>query len=160
MDIERWFYSLPLRLRSFFHPSQVEEELKEELREHLEEQIKENVARGMSPEEARYSAMRTLGGTTQIEQQCRDARGASILGWLCSGFALRIPPTVPQPGLFCAGNSVLDPGHRCECRSLQLGRRALIPPLSCSRAPRATVCPCGNSAGRNWSDGAFLAGLP
>jgi macrolide transport system ATP-binding/permease protein len=80
MDIERWFYSLPLRLRSLFHPNQVEEELKEELREHLEEQIKENVARGMSPEEARYSAMRTLGGVTQIEQQCRDARGASIWG--------------------------------------------------------------------------------
>ncbi len=80
MDIERWFYSLPLRLRSFFHPNQVDEELKEELREHLGEQIKENVASGMSPEEARYSAMRTLGGTAQTEQQCRDARGASILG--------------------------------------------------------------------------------
>ena len=80
MDIERWFYSLPLRLRSFFYPNQVEEELKEELREHLEQQIGENVTRGMSPEEARYSAMRTLGGITQIEQQCRDARGANILG--------------------------------------------------------------------------------
>ena len=79
MDIEQWFYSLPLRLRSFFHPNQVDQELKEELREHLEQQIKENVARGMSPEEARYSAVRTLGGITQIEQQCRDARGGSVL---------------------------------------------------------------------------------
>lgn len=79
MDIERWFYSLPVRARSFFRPSQVDQDLKEELREHLEQQIKDNVARGMSPEEARYSALRTLGGITQIEQQCRDARGASIL---------------------------------------------------------------------------------
>jgi macrolide transport system ATP-binding/permease protein len=79
MDIEQWFYSLPLRLRSFFHPNQVDRELKEELREHLEQQIKENVARGMSPEEARYSAVRTLGGITQIEQQCRDASGGSVL---------------------------------------------------------------------------------
>ena len=39
----------------------------------------ENVARGMSPEEARSSAVRTLGGITQIEQQCRDARGGSVL---------------------------------------------------------------------------------
>jgi macrolide transport system ATP-binding/permease protein len=78
MDIEQWFYSLPSRLRSFFHPNQVDQELKEELREHLEQQIKENVARGMSPEEARYSALRTLGGITQIEQQCRDARGGSV----------------------------------------------------------------------------------
>ena len=79
MDIEQWFYSLPLRLRSFFHPNQVDQELKEELRDHLEQQIKENVAKGVLPEEARYSAVRTFGGITQIEQQCRDARGGSIL---------------------------------------------------------------------------------
>ena len=79
MDIEQWFYSLPLRLRSFFHRHQVDEELKDELREHIEQQIKENVAKGLSPEEARYSAVRTLGGITQIEQQCRDARGGSVL---------------------------------------------------------------------------------
>ena len=78
MDVEQWFYSLPLRLRSFFHPHQVDQELKEEIREHLEQQIKENVATGMSPEQARYSAVRTLGGITQIEQQCRDARGGSV----------------------------------------------------------------------------------
>jgi putative ABC transport system permease protein len=79
MDIEQWFYSLPLRLRSLLHPNQVDQELKEELREHLEEQIKENVARDMSPEEARRSALLAIGGLTQIEQQCRDARGGSVL---------------------------------------------------------------------------------
>jgi macrolide transport system ATP-binding/permease protein len=79
MNIQQWFYSLPLRVRSFFHPTQVDEELKEELHEHLEQQINENIARGMSPEQARYSAVRSLGGITQIEQQCRDARGGSIL---------------------------------------------------------------------------------
>ncbi len=78
MRIEQWFYSLPVRLRSFFHPHQVDEELKEELHEHLKRQIEENVERGMSPEEARYSAMRAWGGITQIEQQCRDARGGSL----------------------------------------------------------------------------------
>src|SRR6266700_419723 len=79
MDIEQWLYSLPQRLRSFFLPNQVDEEMRDELREHLEQQIKENVAKGMSLEEARYSAVRTLGGITQIEQQCRDARGGSVL---------------------------------------------------------------------------------
>jgi len=36
MNIELWFYSLPLRLRSLFYPQQVHQEIKEELREHLE----------------------------------------------------------------------------------------------------------------------------
>ena len=79
MDIEQWFYSLPLRVRSFFHPQRVDQEMKEELREHLEQQIKENIERGMSPEEARYAAMGTLGGLTQIEQHCRDARGGNLM---------------------------------------------------------------------------------
>jgi macrolide transport system ATP-binding/permease protein len=79
MRIEQWFYSLPVRLRSVLHPNQADRELKEELHQHLEQQIKENVAKGMSPEEARYAALRTLGGITQIEQQCRDARGGNVI---------------------------------------------------------------------------------
>ena len=90
MHIEQWVYSLPLRLRSFFHPNRTDQEMKEELRQHLEEQISENVARGMSPEQARRSALLAMGGITQIEQQCRDARGGSLLRNfiqdLCYGF--------------------------------------------------------------------------
>jgi macrolide transport system ATP-binding/permease protein len=78
MNIERWFYSLPQRVRSFFRPNQVDRELNEEIRQDLEQQIKENVAEGMSPEEARYSALRAFGGITQIEQQCRDPRGGNL----------------------------------------------------------------------------------
>jgi hypothetical protein len=79
MTFEQWFYTLPLRLRSFFRRKQVDLELNDELRDHLEQQIKENLAAGMSPEDARYSALRALGGMTQIEQQCRDARGGSVI---------------------------------------------------------------------------------
>jgi predicted permease len=74
-----WFYTLPLRLRSFFRREQVDEELRDELRDHLEQQIRENLTAGMSPEEARYAALRALGGVTQIEQQCRDARGGGVV---------------------------------------------------------------------------------
>jgi predicted permease len=74
-----WFYTLPLRLRSFFRRNQVDQELKDELRDHLEQQIKENLVSGMSPEDARYSALLAMGGMTQIEQQCRDARGTSVI---------------------------------------------------------------------------------
>jgi predicted permease len=79
MHIEQWFYSLRLRLCSFFHPNQVDQEMKEELRAHLEQQINENIAKGMSPEEARRSAIRAMGGLTQIEQQCRDAQGGNVM---------------------------------------------------------------------------------
>jgi predicted permease len=79
MTFEQWLYTLPLRLRSLFRRKQMDQELKDELRDHLEQQIRENLHAGMSPEEARYSALCALGGMTQIEQQCRDARGTSII---------------------------------------------------------------------------------
>jgi predicted permease len=79
MTFEQWFYSLPLRLRSFFRRTRVDQELEDELRDHIEQQVKENLAAGMSPEEARCSALRAMGGVTQIEQQCRDARGGNLM---------------------------------------------------------------------------------
>jgi macrolide transport system ATP-binding/permease protein len=79
MTFAQWFYTLPLRLRSLVRRKHVDQELKDELHDHLEQQIQENLASGMSPEDARYSALRALGGMTQIEQQCRDARGGNVI---------------------------------------------------------------------------------
>ena len=79
MSFERWLYTVPLRLRSLFGRKQLDQELKDELRDHIELQIKENLARGMSDEDARYAALRALGGVTQIEEQCHDARGVNVI---------------------------------------------------------------------------------
>lgn len=70
----RWFYQLPLRLRSILTRRRVERELTDELRFHLERQIAEHVAQGMHPQEARYTALRELGGVEQIKEECRDMR--------------------------------------------------------------------------------------
>ena len=70
----RLFHKLPLRLRSVFRKNRVEQELSEELRFHLEKLIQENIEKGMTPDEARYAALRELGGVEQIKEECRDMR--------------------------------------------------------------------------------------
>ncbi len=70
----RFFYKLPLRLRSLFRKESVERELRDELRFHLENLIEEKVAKGMTPQEARSAALRELGGLEQIKEECRDLR--------------------------------------------------------------------------------------
>src|SRR6184192_554777 len=75
----RWFYNLPLRFRSLFLKSSVEQELAEELRFHLGQLTEEYVAKGMTPEEARYVALRELGGVEQIKEECRDMRRVNYL---------------------------------------------------------------------------------
>ncbi|MGD0124896.1 MAG: ABC transporter permease [Terriglobia bacterium] len=75
----RWLHKFPLRLRSLLLKSRVEDELSGELRFHLEKLIEEKVSRGMTAEEARYAALRELGGVEQIKEECRDMRRLSYL---------------------------------------------------------------------------------
>ena len=74
MKPERLGNLVRMRFRSLLRRSRVEQELGKELRFHLDQQIKENLAAGMSAAEARYAALRRLGGVAQIEEECRDMR--------------------------------------------------------------------------------------
>jgi macrolide transport system ATP-binding/permease protein len=75
----RWYYKLPLRLRSIFHKNQTELDLSEELQFHLQNQIDEYVAQGMNPKEARHAAFRSLGGIEQAKEECRDTRKVNLI---------------------------------------------------------------------------------
>ncbi len=70
---------LRLRLRSLFQRSRVEQELDAELRFHLEQLVEENVAAGMSAQDARHAAMRTLGNVALLQEECRDTRRTQVL---------------------------------------------------------------------------------
>src|SRR6266540_6404750 len=67
------------RLGGIFRRRRLEAEMSAELREHLELRIERNIQNGMTPEEARYSAMRSFGGVEQIKERARDQREFSWL---------------------------------------------------------------------------------
>lgn len=67
------------RLRALFRRSDMERELEEELRSHLEHETEKYMARGMSADEARRQARLAFGGTEQVRQECREARGTRWL---------------------------------------------------------------------------------
>src|SRR5215510_1881376 len=79
MRLKHWLYTAPLRLRSLFRHAQVEQELDEELLYHIERQIEENIAKGMTPEEARYAALRAMGGVERRKEECRDTRRVRVI---------------------------------------------------------------------------------
>src|ERR1051325_862662 len=62
------------RLRALFLKRKLEDELAEAIRSHLEMQIEDHVRQGMSPEEARYLALRKFGGMEQMKEIHRDRR--------------------------------------------------------------------------------------
>src|SRR6516164_8489591 len=75
----RWFYKLPLRLRSLFCKNEAELDLSEELQFHLQNQTDEYVAKGMDAQEARHAAFRSLGGVEQVKEECREARKMNLI---------------------------------------------------------------------------------
>jgi predicted permease len=79
MPFQHWLYTIPLRVRSLFRRSRVEQDLDEELQYHVDQQAAAFIAQGMAPEDARARAMRALGGLEQRKEECRDTRGISLV---------------------------------------------------------------------------------
>ncbi len=63
------------KIRALFRREKLDAEMTEEMRLHLEQRTRENIASGLSPEEARYTALRKFGGVEQAKEIARDQRG-------------------------------------------------------------------------------------
>ena len=99
MRPQHWLYTIPLRLRSLFRSRQVEHELNEELQYHLEHKIEEGIANGLPPSEARYAAMRAMGGLEQRKEEMRDMRGIRWLTDFVADVRFAIRSLRRTPGL-------------------------------------------------------------
>jgi len=70
---------LYIRLRSLFRRSKVEEELDDEMHFHIQKQTEKYMRAGMSREEAQRHVRLDFGGVDQVKEDCRDARGVSLV---------------------------------------------------------------------------------
>src|SRR5229473_3575476 len=73
------FSDLLFRFRALFRRNAVEAELDDQLRAHLKDEAAKYVAAGVPRGEAERRARLAFGGLEQIKEQCRDARGISLL---------------------------------------------------------------------------------
>ena len=76
------FPRLVLKLRTLFRGEQVDRELDEEIRYHVERKTEQLIARGLTPADARYAALRAFGGIELRKEVCRDARGPWASVWI------------------------------------------------------------------------------
>src|SRR5512141_2094163 len=104
MRMEQLWFTARLRLRSILRRTRVEQELDEELQFHLEHKIEEGIAKGLSPREARYRALRAMDGLEQRKEEMRDMRR---IHWLTdfvddARYAIRSLRRTPGLTLFVA----------------------------------------------------------
>src|SRR5579872_1377152 len=67
------------RLRALFHRRAVEAVLDDELRFHLEHQTEKYRQAGLPPQDIERRLRLDFGGSDQIREECRDARGTRWL---------------------------------------------------------------------------------
>lgn len=76
-------------------------DLDDEVAAHLAEAVDDYIARGLSPRDARYAALRDFGGVTQVKQVHREMRRPIFMNWL--DFKLGGRMLVKYPGLTVVG---------------------------------------------------------
>ena len=81
--------------------SRADRDLDDEVDAHLAEAADEYIARGLSPQEARYAALRDFGGVTQVKQVHREMRVPTFMTWLDIKLGGRM--LVKYPGLTLVG---------------------------------------------------------
>ena len=77
---------------------QLEEQLDKEVRFHLDQHAADLVARGYDPQDARRQALLALGGSEQVKEECRDARGTRWLEDLAQDLRYAIRTLRQRPG--------------------------------------------------------------
>jgi putative ABC transport system permease protein len=145
----RWHYKLPLRVRSLFRKADVEKELSEELRFHLEKLIEEMIARGMKPEQARCAALRELGGTEQIKEECRDMRRVNHLENLMQDVRCGLRQLRRRPGFAAVAVFTLALGIGANTAIFSAVYAVLLKPLP-FQDPDRLVCVEKKNPPRNW----------
>jgi len=70
---------LRFRMRALFQRRAMDGELEDELRFHFENEVEKHRKAGLSEEDARRRARLAFGGQSQVAEDCREARGTSLL---------------------------------------------------------------------------------
>ena len=74
-----WLRLFILRLCGLFLKRKMERDLEDEIHSHLDMQIEDNLRLGLSPDEARYEALRKFGGVEQVKESYRDRSSLSAV---------------------------------------------------------------------------------
>jgi putative ABC transport system permease protein len=125
----RLLAQIRMTLLSLFRRGTASAHLDDELQFHLERQIVENLATGMSPDEARYAALRTFGNPALLREQSRTTWSWNWLESVLHDVKFSARTLLRAPGFACIAILVIALGVGATVALFTVVHSVLLKPL-------------------------------
>jgi predicted permease len=125
----RFLEKIRMRLQMLFRRSRESDRLNAELEFHIEQQTQENIAAGMSPEEARYAALRAFGNPTILREQARENWSWNHIESLLRDLRYGVRTLVRTPGFSLIVILVMALGSGAAIAMFTVVHSVLLKPL-------------------------------
>ncbi|MGB6133630.1 MAG: ABC transporter permease [Acidobacteriaceae bacterium] len=130
---------LRFRMRALFQRRALDEELEDELRFHFEREVEKHRRASLTEEEARRQARLAFGGQSQVAEDCREARGTSLLETLLRDAHYALRQMKRSPGFAVTAVLTLGLGIGATTALFSMVEGVLLAPLPYTQPDRLVM---------------------